>query len=76
MRRGAVREELFATAEHHRYYENAYRVNEVVGEQGVVLPWVTKFGPSSSRKRFTSAISRSSTERCQLVSTSPERETT
>src|SRR4029434_6672354 len=41
-----------------------------------VLPWVTRFGPSASRNRFTSAMSRSSTEPCQLVSTSPDRETT
>src|SRR5688572_16309835 len=41
-----------------------------------VLPCVTRFGPSSARKRFTSAMSRSSTEPCQLVSTSPQRETT
>src|SRR5688572_31419908 len=40
-----------------------------------VLPWVTRLGPSSSRRRFTSAMSRRSTEPCQLVSTPPERET-
>src|SRR4029453_6595053 len=40
-----------------------------------VLPWVTRLGPSSFRRRFTSAMSRRSTEPCQLVSTPPERET-
>src|SRR5437667_6572988 len=40
-----------------------------------VLPWVTRFGPSSCFRRFTSAMSRRSTEPAQLVSTSPERET-
>src|SRR6266851_592737 len=41
-----------------------------------VLPRVRRLGPSSSRRRFTSAMSRTSTEPCQLVSTPPERETT
>src|SRR3954471_12459989 len=36
-----------------------------------VLPWVTRFGPSSCFRRFTSAMSRRSTEPAQLVSTSP-----
>ena len=36
----------------------------------------TRFGPFSCRNRFTSVMSRSSTEPCQLVSTSPERDTT
>src|SRR2546429_4322363 len=40
-----------------------------------VLPWVTRFGPSSCFRRFTSAMSRRSTEPAQLVSTSLERET-
>src|SRR5882672_3757978 len=39
------------------------------------LPWVTRLGPSSPCRRLTSAMSRSSTEPCQLVSTPPERET-
>jgi hypothetical protein len=79
VRRGAVREQPFAAAEHDREREDARSVNEVVASSACkssVLPWVTRFGPSSSRKRFTSANSRSSTESCQLVSTSPERETT
>src|SRR5207248_5125454 len=38
-----------------------------------VLPWVTRFGPSSCFRRFTSAMSRRSTEPAQLVSTLPER---
>src|SRR5438067_5758710 len=41
-----------------------------------LLPWVRRLGPSSSRRRFTLAMSRMSTEPCQLVSTPPERETT
>ena len=40
-----------------------------------VLPWVTRLGPSSSRRRLMSTMSRRSTEPCQLVSTPPERET-
>ena len=43
--------------------------------QRSVLPWVTRFGPSSCFRRFTSAMSRRSTEPVQPVSTSPERET-
>ena len=30
-----------------------------------VLPWVRRLGPSSSRRRLTSAMSRRSTEPCQ-----------
>src|SRR5215216_4795242 len=41
-----------------------------------LLPCVTRLGPSSCFRRFTSAMSRRSTEPCQVVSTSPERETT
>src|SRR5258706_5027181 len=32
-----------------------------------VLPWVTRFGPSSCFRRFTSAMSRRSTEPAQRI---------
>jgi hypothetical protein len=70
VRRSAVREQLLAAAEYDRHCKGAPRINEVISEQRV-----HKFGPSC-RNRFTSVMSRSRTEPCQLVSTTPELDTT
>ena len=70
---------VFAAPEHDRDGEDAHRVDEVIGQEcmdefGATLG--EKIGAVSSRRRFTSAMSRRSTEPCQLVSTPPEFETT
>jgi hypothetical protein len=65
-------------SEHRDYALNELRLRQqptVRAWTNSVLPWVTRSGPSSSRRRLVSAMSRSTAEPCQLVSTTPERET-